>query len=298
MDIPPFSAYLSADLFGERVDLINGEGITSPAGLAEAKRHRACERDAVADPSRRDRGAGAGELCCDIIGQPRAGRDPVQDDERASSFVARHIERRAGRPQIERRGLNRDQHQPRGAHGDLGLGFGMRRTVDHDEIGAARLILDPLCGTPSGQCCKLEAYSLGTEPHPPQIDPRGEAALRIDVEESDPQTLSQPCDGELGCERRLAGAALALRDRDYQPRHRPALAEVDGRAYERVERAANRSITSPRLRGEVGSRAQHGCGWRARFSRTGPSPQPSPRKAGRGSIARGYSAAAWSVEVK
>src|ERR1700730_11345735 len=106
----------------------------------------------------------------------------------------------------------------------------MGRTVDHDEIGCARMISDPLPRAPAGECCKLKADSPDAEPRPSQFGPCRETPLRVDVEQSDRQTLPQPRDSELCGERCFAGAALALRDRNYQPRHRPALAEVEARA--------------------------------------------------------------------
>src|SRR6516165_8010023 len=94
-------------------------------------------------------------------------------------------------------------------------------TVDHDEIAVARPILDPLRGAPPGQRGEVEADGACAQPRAAQVDPSGETALRVDVEQCEPSALPGPCHGELRGERRLAGATLALCDRDHQPRHRP-----------------------------------------------------------------------------
>src|SRR6266404_6439370 len=72
----------------------------------------------------------------------------------------------------------------------------------------------------------MEADRLCPEPRPPQIDPGGKTALRVDVEYCHPRSLPRPNDRQLSGERRLAGAALALRDRDHQARHSPPYAKV------------------------------------------------------------------------
>src|SRR5215813_15586913 len=104
-------------------------------------------------------------------------------------LVPRHLEGNRGRPQIERRRLNRDQHQSRGAYGHLRLGFGMRRAIDHDEIGAARPILYPLRRAPTGERCEIEAGDVNSEPRAPQIDPRSQAPLWVDIEHGESETL-------------------------------------------------------------------------------------------------------------
>src|SRR5215469_11419893 len=105
----------------------------------------------------------------------------------------------------------------------------MRRTVDHDEFGAASPVLDPLRRPPAWESGKVETDVFRTKPGASQLDPGGEARLRVDVEQGDPPALSQPRRCELGGESCLSGAALALRYRNYQPRHRLALTEADGR---------------------------------------------------------------------
>jgi hypothetical protein len=56
----------------------------------------------------------------------------------------RHFQRFRRRPQIERRWLNRNHHEPCRAHRDPRLGFGVRRSVDHDQIHGTDPIVDPL----------------------------------------------------------------------------------------------------------------------------------------------------------
>jgi hypothetical protein len=55
----------------------------------------------------------------------------------------RHFERFRRRPQIERRWLNPNHHKPCNAHRDPRLGFGVRRSVDHDQIRRTDPIVDP-----------------------------------------------------------------------------------------------------------------------------------------------------------
>jgi hypothetical protein len=64
-------------------------------------------------------------------------------------FVVRHFERLRRRPQIERRGLNRNHDQTCCAHRDPGFGFNMRRGVDHDQVRPTNAIVDPLCRAPT-----------------------------------------------------------------------------------------------------------------------------------------------------
>src|SRR5580692_12586249 len=105
----------------------------------------------------------------------------------------------------------------------------MRRRIDHDQVRLTYAILDPLCSAPARQRSKVKADRLCPEPRPPQLDPRREVALRIDVESRDPCAAPRPGNRELGGERRFAGAALALCNRDDRPRHSTcALAEAGG----------------------------------------------------------------------
>jgi len=46
-------------------------------------------------------------------------------------------------PQIERRWLNGNHHEPCRAHRDPRLGFGVRRSVDHDQIRRTDPMVDP-----------------------------------------------------------------------------------------------------------------------------------------------------------
>src|SRR5439155_17705854 len=125
--------------------------------------------------------------------------------------------------------------------------FGVGRTVDRDDICETRPILDPLRRAPSGKCCKLEGDPGRPEPRPPQIKPGGKTGLRVDVERGNPSALSRPCDGELCREGRLAGAALALRDRNHQPRHSIALADVDGQGHPFGRLTRNETPTPPTI---------------------------------------------------
>ena len=105
-------------------------------------------------------------------------------------------------------------------------------TIDYDEIGAARSILDPLRCSPSGECGEVKPDSPRAELRASQVDPSGETALRIDVDHGEASALPHPRDGELRGKRRLVGATLTLRDRDHQPRAIGfALAEVDVRGH-------------------------------------------------------------------
>ena len=71
--------------------------------------------------------------------------------------------------------------------------------------------------------------------------------MRVDVERGNPSALSRPCDGELRHEGRLAGAALALRDRNHQPRHSIALADVDGQGHPFGRLTRNETPTPPTI---------------------------------------------------
>ena len=159
----------------------------------------------------------------DALGCGRPWRHPVQHGDRRPPLVARHRQGRLGRPQIERRGLDRDQHQPRGAHRDARLGLDVRRAVDDDEIGLSGAIGDPLLGAPAGHRRELKADRRVPEPLPSQPHPGGEAGLRVDVEHGDLRTLPRPGDRQLRGQGRLAGPALALRYRDHPSRHQPQL---------------------------------------------------------------------------
>src|SRR6267154_365475 len=87
-----------SNLFRERIYLGGGGGIAGDLDDTEPQRHRAGQRDAVADPSDRQRRAGAGELRRNVVGQRRARRHPVQHDERTPALVACHFEGRCSRP--------------------------------------------------------------------------------------------------------------------------------------------------------------------------------------------------------
>src|SRR6267154_5499503 len=80
-----------SNLFRERIYLGGGGGIAGDLDDTEPQRHRAGQRDAVADPSRGDRHTGAGERRRDVIGQRGARQDPVQHDQRAAPLVTRHL---------------------------------------------------------------------------------------------------------------------------------------------------------------------------------------------------------------
>jgi hypothetical protein len=74
-----------------------------------------------------------------------------------------------------------NHHEPCRAHRDPRLGFGVRRSVDHDQIHGTDPIVDPLRRAPARQCGKIKTDSLCPEPRAAQIDPSREAALRIDI---------------------------------------------------------------------------------------------------------------------
>ena len=144
-------------------------------------------------------------------------------------LLARHFERLRRRPQIERRWLNRNHHEPGRAHREARFGLGVRRSVDQHQIRPTYPIFGPLCRAPARQCRKIETDCLCPEPRPPQFDPSREAALRIDIESRDPRAATRPGHGKLRGERHLTGAALALCNRNDQPHHSTsALAEANG----------------------------------------------------------------------
>jgi hypothetical protein len=122
------------------------------------------------------------------------GHYAVQHDQGAAPFVAHHLERRLGRPKVERRRRNRDQNQPGRAHRDLRFGFGVRRAVDDNKVGVARPVFDPLGSPPTRQCSKAVADCIFPEPCPPDADPGGETALPVDVERRNPRSLPRPDD--------------------------------------------------------------------------------------------------------
>jgi len=120
--------------------------------------------------------------------------------------------------------LDRREIMKRAGLAALATGFGSARAFALDTV---TLPLDngerPLVAFPQKRPLIL------LTPRPPQLDPGREAALWIDIESRDPRAASCPGDRKLGGERRFAGAALALCDRDDQPRHSPsALAEPGG----------------------------------------------------------------------
>src|SRR6185437_16809644 len=95
----------------------------------------------------------------------------------------------------------------------------MGRAVDDDDVVVAGAALDLCRGAPAGDGGEVEPGPVLAEPFGAQGMPRGEAALRVDVDEGDAVSLTGPGDGEMRRERGLAGAALLLRDGDNGSSH-------------------------------------------------------------------------------
>ena len=182
------------DLVGECHDLSRGRACAGALGDAEAQ---------MTSRARVPRGCRSG---VDAIGAPLSARSAairsVSPERGGTRFNTTSERRRSSRAILSvaavahrssGEGCTGSAPDPAARTGDLRLGLGMRRTVDHDEIGAARPILDPLRRAPSGQCCKLEADRLAHRAAPAADRPtRARLPCGSMSSTSDPQPPAQP----------------------------------------------------------------------------------------------------------
>src|SRR5262249_15608842 len=120
----------TADLICERAYFVGCEVHTWIFDDAKPQCHGLPQCNTIADPSRRNRDAGAGKIGGDVFGEPRTRRRSVEDDKWLPLLAGRNLERFRRRPQTERRWLTRTHHEPRRAHRDPRLRLGVRRGVD------------------------------------------------------------------------------------------------------------------------------------------------------------------------
>lgn len=153
----------------------------------------------------------------DLVADGAGGGDPVHDQGDRAMFLAGEGDGAFGGPDVGGAGLDGDEDQVGAADGASGVCVEVGRTVDDDVVVGFAEALEAGVETPAGYVGEVDMGRGGVGrcggAGGADSVPTLEGVLGVDVDEGDALALGKG-GGQVGGERRLAGAALLLCDGD------------------------------------------------------------------------------------